>query len=96
MTINYFIIFPTAVFLGHKICQLRNSYHRWRSGICAVDTDEVVLVIPVVRQLLVAELMGWQKSLASLGMKSNSLAFFHPLTGCDIIQLLTNEELDMM
>ena len=25
MTINFFIIFPSAVFLGHKICQLRNN-----------------------------------------------------------------------
>ena len=33
MTINYFIIFPTAVFPGHKICQLRNNNHRLRSGV---------------------------------------------------------------
>ena len=32
---NLFHIFPTAVFLGHKICQLRNSYHRWRSGVAS-------------------------------------------------------------
>ena len=30
-----------------------------------------------------AELLGWQESLASLGIESNCLAFFHPLTGCD-------------
>ena len=28
MTVNYFIIFPTIVFLRHKICQLRNNYYR--------------------------------------------------------------------
>ena len=33
MTINYFIIFQTAVFPGHKICQLRNNNHRLRSGV---------------------------------------------------------------
>ena len=43
---------------------------------CAVDTDVVALAIPVVQQLWVAELWGWQKSLASLGVKSNCLAFF--------------------
>ena len=30
MTINYFIVFPTAVFPGHKICQRRNINHRLR------------------------------------------------------------------
>ena len=29
---------------------------------CAVDTDVVVLVTPVVQQFLVDELQGWQKS----------------------------------
>ena len=33
MTINYIIILPTAVFPGHKICQLRNNNHRLRSGV---------------------------------------------------------------
>ena len=33
MTINYFIIFPTAVFPGHKICHLRNNNHRLGSGV---------------------------------------------------------------
>ena len=33
MTMNYFIIFPTALFPGHKICQLRNDNHRLRSGV---------------------------------------------------------------
>ena len=32
MTINYIISFLTAVFPGHKICQLRNNNHRQRSG----------------------------------------------------------------
>ena len=32
MTINYIISFPTVVFPGHKICQLRNNNHRLRSG----------------------------------------------------------------
>ena len=43
---------------------------------CAVDTDVVVLVIPVVQQLWVDELRGWQKSRAIVGVKSNCLAFF--------------------
>ena len=30
MKINYFINFPTALFPGHKICQLRNNNHRLR------------------------------------------------------------------
>ena len=42
MTINYFIIFPTAVFHGHKICQLRNSYHRWRSGVARGECDNTL------------------------------------------------------
>ena len=50
---------------------------------CAVDTDVVVLVIPVVQQLWVDELWGWQKSPAIVGVKSNCLAFFHTLTGCN-------------
>ena len=33
MTINYFIIFSTAVFPGHDICQLRNNNNRLRSGV---------------------------------------------------------------
>ena len=36
MTINYFIIFPTAVFPGHKICQLRNNNLRLRTGVVSV------------------------------------------------------------
>ena len=43
---------------------------------CAVDTDKVVLVIPVVQQLRVDELWRWQKSPAIVGEKSNCLAFF--------------------
>ena len=42
----------------------------------AFDTDVVVLVIPVVQQLWVDELRGWQKSTAIVGLKSNCLAFF--------------------
>ena len=49
----------------------------------AVDTDVVVLVIPVVQQLWVDELQGWQKSPAIIGVKSNCPAFFHSLTGCN-------------
>ena len=33
MTINCFVIFPTAVFPGQKICQLRNNNHRLRSDV---------------------------------------------------------------
>ena len=43
---------------------------------CAVDIDVLVLVIPVVQQLRVDELRGWQKSQAIVGVKSNCLAFF--------------------
>ena len=43
---------------------------------CAVDTDVVVLVIPVVQQLRVDGLRVWQKSPAIVGVKSNCLAFF--------------------
>ena len=43
---------------------------------CAVDTDVVVLVIPVVQQFRVDELWGWQKLRAIVGVKSNCLAFF--------------------
>ena len=43
---------------------------------CAVDTIVIVLVIPVVQQLRVDELPGWQKSPAIVGVKSNCLAFF--------------------
>ena len=49
-----------------------------------VDTDVVALVIPVVQQLGVDELRGWQKSLAIVGMKSNCLvlcAIKHPPLG---------------
>ena len=48
-----------------------------------VGTDVVALVIPVVQQLRVDELWGWQKSLAIVGMKSNCLALFYSLTGCN-------------
>ena len=41
----------------------------------AVDTDIVVLVIPVGQHLWVHELRGWQKSPAIIGVKSNCLAF---------------------
>ena len=50
---------------------------------CDVDTDVVVLVIPVVQQLGEDELRGWQKSPAIVGLKSNCLAFFHSLTRCN-------------
>ena len=43
-----------------------------------------LLVIPVVQQLGVDELRGWQKSLAIVGMKSNCLvlsAIKYPLLG---------------
>ena len=43
---------------------------------CAVDTDVVVLVIPVLQHLWVDELGGWQKSPAIVGVISNCLAFF--------------------
>ena len=43
---------------------------------CAVNTDVVVLVIPVVQPLSVDELRGWQKSPAIVCVKSNFLAFF--------------------
>ena len=33
VTIDYSITFPTAVFPGHKICQLINNNHRLRSGV---------------------------------------------------------------
>ena len=49
MTINYFIIFPTAVFPGHKICQLRNINLRWRSGVAWGESENrrsSVLVCP--------------------------------------------------
>ena len=49
MTINYFIIFPTAVFPGRKICQLRNINHRLRSGVAWGECDNrrsSVLVCP--------------------------------------------------
>ena len=49
-----------------------------------VDTGLVVLVIPImVQQLGVDDLWGWQKSLAIVGMKSNCVAFFHSLIGCN-------------
>ena len=50
---------------------------------CTVYTAIVVLVIPVVQQLWVDKLWGWQKSPAIVGVKSNCLAFFHSLTGCN-------------
>ena len=50
---------------------------------CAVDTDVVVLVLPVVQQLWVDELLDWQKSSGIVGVKSNCIAFFHSLTGCN-------------
>ena len=50
---------------------------------CAVDTDVVVLFIPVVQQLWVDKLWGWQKSPAIADLKSNYLAFFRSLTGCN-------------
>ena len=52
---------------------------------CAVDTDIVVFVIPVVQQLGVDEFLGWQKSLVIIGMTSNCLVLReikHPLFGC--------------
>ena len=42
MTINYFIIFPTAVFPGHKICQLRNNNLSSRSGVARGECDNTV------------------------------------------------------
>ena len=42
-----------------------------------VGTGVVVLVIPVVQQLRVDELWGWQKSLAIVGMKSSCLALLY-------------------
>ena len=55
---------------------------------CAVDTGVVVLVIPVVQQLCVDEQRGWQISRAIVGVKSNCLAYFHSLTGCNKISFL--------
>ena len=43
---------------------------------CTVDTDVVVLVIPVVQQWCVDELQGWQKSPVIVGVISNCLVFF--------------------
>ena len=43
---------------------------------CAVDTDVVLLVIPVWQQLRVDELWGWQKSPANIGVKYNCLSAF--------------------
>ena len=57
---------------------------------CTVDTDVVVLVIPVVQQWCVDELQGWQKSTAIIGVISNCLAFFHSLTGCNKTYLILN------
>ena len=42
ITIYYFIIFPTAVFSGHKICQLRNNNHRLRSGVARGECDNTL------------------------------------------------------
>ena len=42
ITINYFIIFPTAVFLGHKIRKLRNNNHRLRSGVTRGERDNTL------------------------------------------------------
>ena len=42
MTIIYFIIFQTAVFPGHKICQLRNNNHRLRSGVAWGECDNTL------------------------------------------------------
>ena len=42
MTINYFIIFPTAVFPGHTIWQLRNNYYRLRSGVARGECDNTL------------------------------------------------------
>ena len=43
MTINYFTIFSTAAFLGHKICQqLRNNNHRLRSGVARGECDNTL------------------------------------------------------
>ena len=76
-------------FLKNVCFQCLTSVNKKISS-CAVDTDVVVLVISVVQQLRVAKqhMSGWQKSLASLGMESNCLAFFihsqgaikHPLS----------------
>ena len=41
-----------------------------------VGTDVVVLAIPVVQQLRVDELWGWQNLLGIVGKKSNCIAFF--------------------
>ena len=38
----YFIIFPTAVFPGHEICQLRNSNHRLRSDVALGECDKTL------------------------------------------------------
>ena len=43
---------------------------------CAVDTDVVLLVIPVGQQLRVDELWGWQNSPAIIGVKYNCLSAF--------------------
>ena len=42
MTINYFIFFPTAVFPGHKICQLRNNIHRLRYVLARCECDNTL------------------------------------------------------
>ena len=42
MTINYFIIFPTAVLPGHKISQLRSNNHRLRSGVARWECDNTL------------------------------------------------------
>ena len=57
---------------------------------CTVDTDVIVLVIPVVQQWCVDELQGRQKSTAIVGVISNCLAFFHSLTGCNKTYFILN------
>ena len=57
---------------------------------CTVDTDVVVLVIPMVQQWCVDEMQGWQKSPAIVGVMSNCLAFFHSLTGCKKTYFILN------
>ena len=42
MTTNYFIIFPTAVFPGHKLCLVRNNNHRLRSGVARGECDNTL------------------------------------------------------
>ena len=42
MTINYFIIFPTALIPAHMICQLRNNNHRLIIGVARGECDNTL------------------------------------------------------